>query len=82
MAETIRLHVEVGGYGIIVTLPGTTLRVFFRKPHEASGLVAFDGPLSSVRTIGSHHWEAQLMDRASFLIGEPDCLAVRWPTWR
>jgi hypothetical protein len=31
MAETIRLRVEVEDDGIIVTLPGTTFRVIYRK---------------------------------------------------
>jgi hypothetical protein len=31
MAETIRLRVEVEDDGIIVTLPGPTFRVIYRK---------------------------------------------------
>jgi hypothetical protein len=42
MAETIRLRVEVEDDGIIVTLPGTTFRVIYRKPSQYPGLVAFD----------------------------------------
>jgi hypothetical protein len=42
MAETIRLRVEVEDDGIIVTLPGTTFRVIYRKPSHYPGLVAFD----------------------------------------
>jgi hypothetical protein len=41
MAETVRLRVEVEDDSIIVTLPGTTFRVIYRKPDEGSGLVAF-----------------------------------------
>ena len=44
MAETLRLRVEVEGDGIIVTLPGTTFRVIYRKPNQASELVAFAVP--------------------------------------
>ena len=40
MAETIRLRVEVGDDGIIVTLPGTTFRVIYHKTPDAPGLVA------------------------------------------
>jgi hypothetical protein len=42
MAETVRLRVEVEDGGIIVTLPGTTFRVIYRKPSQYPGLVAFD----------------------------------------
>jgi hypothetical protein len=41
MAETIRLHLEVEGDIIIVTLPGTTFRVNCSKPKKSPGLVAF-----------------------------------------
>jgi hypothetical protein len=41
-AETIRPRVEVEGDDIIVTLPGTTFRVIYRKPNQSPGLVAFD----------------------------------------
>jgi hypothetical protein len=40
MAETPRLHIEVEGDGIVVTLPGTTFRVTYRKSSGAPGLVA------------------------------------------
>lgn len=43
MAETIRLRIEVEDDGIIVTLPGTTFRVIYRKQHQNPGLVAFAG---------------------------------------
>jgi hypothetical protein len=33
---------EVEGDGIIVTLPGTALRVIYRKQAHSSGLVAID----------------------------------------
>jgi hypothetical protein len=39
MAES--LHIEVEGDVIIVTLPGTTLRVNYSKPKKSDGLVAF-----------------------------------------
>jgi hypothetical protein len=42
MAVTIRLHVEVEDDTIIVTLPGTSLRVSYRKGSQYPGLVAFD----------------------------------------
>jgi hypothetical protein len=42
MAETVRLRVEVEDDGIIVTLPGTTFRVIYRKPSQYPELVAFD----------------------------------------
>jgi hypothetical protein len=42
MAETIRLRVEADDDSIIVTLPGTTFRVIYRKPSQYPGLVAFD----------------------------------------
>jgi hypothetical protein len=42
MAETVRLRVEVEDDGIIVTLPGTTFRVIYRKPSQYPGLIAFD----------------------------------------
>jgi hypothetical protein len=38
----VRLHVEVDDDGIIVTLPGTTFRVIYRKPSQYPGLVAVD----------------------------------------
>jgi hypothetical protein len=41
MAETVRLRVDVEDDGIVVTLPGTTFRVIYRKPHDAAELVAF-----------------------------------------
>ena len=41
MAQTVRLRVEVEDDDIVVTLPGTTFRVIYRKPYEAPGLVAF-----------------------------------------
>lgn len=42
MAETIRLHVEVEDDSIMVTLPGTSFRVIYRKPSQYRGLVTFD----------------------------------------
>jgi hypothetical protein len=42
MAETIRLRVEIEDDSIIVTLPGTSFRVIYRKPSQYPGLVAFD----------------------------------------
>jgi len=41
MAETVRLRIEVEDDGILVTLPGTTFRVIYRKTRNATGLVAF-----------------------------------------
>jgi hypothetical protein len=41
MAETVRLRIEVEDDGIIVTLPGTTFRVIYRKANQSSGLIAF-----------------------------------------
>jgi hypothetical protein len=41
MAETIRLHIEVEGDVIVVTLPGRTFRVIYSKPKKSDGLVAF-----------------------------------------
>ena len=38
---TESLHIEVEGDVIIVTLPGTTLRVNYSKPKKSDGLVAF-----------------------------------------
>lgn len=40
MAETTRLHIDVEDDGIVVTLPGTTFRVTYRKSDAAPGLVA------------------------------------------
>jgi hypothetical protein len=42
MAETIRPRVEVEDDGIIVTLPGTSFRVIYKKPSQYPGLIAFD----------------------------------------
>ena len=42
MAETIRLRVDVEDDGIIVTLPGTSFRVIYRKRSQYPRLVAFD----------------------------------------
>jgi hypothetical protein len=39
MAETVRLRIEVEDDGIIVTLPGTTFHVIYRKTNETPGLV-------------------------------------------
>jgi hypothetical protein len=39
MPETIRLRVEIDDDGIIVTLPGTTFRVIYRKQSDPPGLV-------------------------------------------
>jgi hypothetical protein len=33
------LHVEVRNDAIVVTMPGTSLRVVYRKPHRGSQLV-------------------------------------------
>ena len=38
---TVRLRVEVKDDDIVITLPGTTFRVIYRKPDEAPGLVAY-----------------------------------------
>jgi len=40
-AETLRLRVEVEDDGIIVSLPGTTFRVIYRKTSDGPGLVTF-----------------------------------------
>jgi hypothetical protein len=42
MADTIRPRVEVEDNTIIVSLPGTSFRVIYRKPSQYPGLVAFD----------------------------------------
>jgi hypothetical protein len=42
MAESTRLRTEVDGDAIIVTKPGTTLRVVYRKLRHEPGLIAFD----------------------------------------
>ena len=42
MAATLRLRVEVEEDGIVVTLPGTSFRVIYRKRSEYPGLVAFN----------------------------------------
>jgi hypothetical protein len=42
VAETVRLPVVVEDDSIIVTLPGTTFRVIYRKPSHYPGLVASD----------------------------------------
>jgi hypothetical protein len=34
------LHIEVRDQDIVVTMPGTGLRVVYRKPHHGSQLVA------------------------------------------
>jgi hypothetical protein len=34
------LHIEVRGQDIVVTMPDTSLRVVYRKPHHGSQLVA------------------------------------------
>jgi hypothetical protein len=34
------LHIEVRAQDIIVTMPGTSLRVVYRRPHRGSQLVA------------------------------------------
>src|SRR5262245_32982081 len=39
MIETVDLHVEARDQDIVVTMPGTTLRVVYRKPHRGSQLV-------------------------------------------
>jgi hypothetical protein len=42
MAETVKLRVEVEDDGIIVTLPGTSFRVIYKKQSQYPGLIAFD----------------------------------------
>lgn len=42
MALAVRLRVEVEDGSIIVTLPGTSFRVTYRKPSQYLGLLAFD----------------------------------------
>jgi hypothetical protein len=42
MALAVRLRVEVEDGSIIVTLPGTSFRVIYRKPSQYPGLLAFD----------------------------------------
>jgi len=79
MAESIRLHVEVEDDGIIVTLPGRTFRVIYRKPQETAGLIAFgvrgdkDAGLSQVDFLGSRvaprHHEA--LDVARSVVSSP-----------
>ena len=34
------LHIEVRAHDIVVTMPGTSLRVVYRRPHRGSQLVA------------------------------------------
>ena len=34
------LHVEIRAQDIVVTMPGTSLRVVYRKPHHGSQLAA------------------------------------------
>jgi hypothetical protein len=41
MAATLRLHIEVEDDSIIVTLPGTTFHVIYRKKKGTPGLVQF-----------------------------------------
>ena len=41
MAARVRLHIEVEHDSIIVTLPGTTFHVIYRKSNGAPGLVRF-----------------------------------------
>ena len=41
MAVTLRLRIEVEDDGIVVSLPGTTFRVIYRKTSDGPGLVAF-----------------------------------------
>ena len=41
MAETLRLHIEIEGDVIVVTLPGTTFSVNYSKPNKSPALVAF-----------------------------------------
>jgi hypothetical protein len=38
--ENIDLRVEARDQDIVVTMPGTSLRVVYRKPHRGSALVA------------------------------------------
>jgi hypothetical protein len=40
MTDKFQLCVEVRNQDIIVTMPGTSLRVVYRKPHRGSELVA------------------------------------------
>ena len=39
MAKTVRLRVEVEDDRIVVTLPGTTFHVIYRKPNDTRRLV-------------------------------------------
>jgi hypothetical protein len=81
MAESISLHVEVEDDGIIVTLPGTTFRVIYKKPQETAGLIAFgfrgdkDAGLSQVdflarvsRVAPRHH---EALDVARSVVSSP-----------
>ena len=40
MMENASLSVEVRDQDIVITMPGTSLRVVYRKPHRGSQLVA------------------------------------------
>ena len=40
MMENANLSVEVRDQDIVITMPGTSLRVVYRKPHRGSQLVA------------------------------------------
>ena len=40
MAETVRLRIEVEDDAVIVTLPGTTFRVIYRRLNRSPALIA------------------------------------------
>jgi len=40
MTDNCDIHVEVRDQDLVVTMPGTSLRVVYRKPHHGSQLVA------------------------------------------
>jgi hypothetical protein len=40
MAESVRLRLETAGDNIVITLPGTSCSVTYRKPVHSPGLVA------------------------------------------
>jgi hypothetical protein len=40
MAESVRLRLETAGDNIVITLPGTSCSVTYRKPVRSPGLVA------------------------------------------
>jgi hypothetical protein len=40
MTDSHDLHIEVRGEELVVTMPGTTFRVVYRKPHRGGKLAA------------------------------------------